>query len=168
MKNLAVIHDRDVGSDTPDPNVYRERAAARAVVFDADNNIALLNATVNNYHKLPGGGINDGEDVVEALKRECIEEIGCAIKDVVELGSVEEFRNQIGLHQWSYTYTAKLDGEKGVPHLEQSEIDEGFETVWMPLDAAIKTLESELESDIYLARFMTRRDLAILKAARGV
>lgn len=165
MERLLIIHDTDVGSDTPDPAKYRERVAARAVVFDQDNNVALLHATVLNYHKLPGGGIDEGEDVIAALKRECLEEIGCKIENIVELGSIEEFRNKISLHQWSHCYTARVVGEKGTPHLEEDEVAEGFETVWMPLTDAIKTLESELNSDVYLARFMTRRDLTFLKAA---
>ena len=164
MRTLLTITDADVGYDTPEPARYQERTAARAVVFDADKKIALLHSTVHNYHKLPGGGVESGEDLLAALEREVEEEIGCQIEDIQELGSIEEFRKRISLHQWSHCYTARLVGEKGVPKLEADEMAEGFVTVWMPLDKAIETLQAELDRDHYLARFMTRRDLAILTA----
>ncbi len=40
-----------------------------------------------------GRGIEEGEDNIEALKRECMEEIGCTITNVRELGVIEEYRN---------------------------------------------------------------------------
>ncbi len=167
MKTLAVLRDLDTGSDVPDPAVYEERTAARAVVFDADQNVGLIYSTVHKYHKLPGGGVEPGESLVQALTREVKEEIGCDIVDITELGYVEEFRNKIALHQHSYCYTAHVVGEKGEPALEEREKAEGFVTVWLPLDTAIETLTHELGSDVYLARFMTRRELAFLRAARG-
>ena len=124
-----------------------------------------MHATTHNYHKLPGGGVEAGETFMDALVREVREEAGCAIDQIEELGTVEEFRNRISLHQLSHAYRARLVGEPGQPLLTDDEVQEGFVPVWMPLSDAIKILESELDSDVYLARFMTRRDLAFLKAA---
>ncbi len=93
MKLLKTIRDKDLGLDFAEPSVYRERKASRALVFDKDNNIALLHAKNKSYHKLPGGGIEDGEDIIQALRREAMEEIGCEIDNIKELGIVEEYRN---------------------------------------------------------------------------
>lgn len=167
MHLLLTIKDSDVGSDTPDPAVYKERTAVRAVIFNDRKEVALLHSTIKNYHKLPGGGVEEGEMYMNALAREVQEEAGCVIDRVEELGTVEEFRNQIALHQFSHAYTAHLAGAPGVPSLTDDEVLEGFVPVWMSLPEAISTLESELESDVYLARFMTRRDLVFLNAAAG-
>lgn len=43
---------------------FKVRKAARAIVFDKDKNIGILFVANHNYHKLPGGGIEDGEDVM--------------------------------------------------------------------------------------------------------
>ena len=165
VKTLLVLRDPDIGSNVPDPTSYEERTAARAVVFDNEGNVGLIYSEVHKYHKLAGGGVEEGEDLVTALKREIQEEIGCDIVDIQELGYIEEFRNKIALHQHSYCYTARVVGEKGEPAYEEGEKAEGFVPVWMPLSDAIAALESELDADHYLARFMTRRDLAFLKAA---
>ncbi|MEN9389928.1 MAG: hypothetical protein RLZZ283_28 [Candidatus Parcubacteria bacterium] len=168
MKLILQLRDADTGSAEPAPAEYQERAAARAVVFDADNNVALLHSTVHNYHKLPGGGIEEGEDIVTALHREVQEEIGCKINTLEELGMVEEWRNKIALHQISYAHVAHVVGDKGESALEENEKAEGFVTEWMPLDTAIETVRVELDRDHYLARFMTRRDLAILTEAKNL
>lgn len=167
MKLLKTIRDSDVGAGFPDCAVQQERRASRAVVFDADNNVALLHATKKHFHKLPGGGIEQGEDVEAALRREISEEIGCMIKNLRELGMVEEYRNQWALHQTSYCFLADLDGAKGAPHLEKDEIADGFETRWISIDEAIKILESEAPVEDYEGKFIQLRDLTLLKEAAG-
>ena len=75
MQVIKIICDTDVGSNAPAPAQFVERIAARAVVFDAHNNVALLHATNKGYHKLPGGGVEAGESVEEVLAREMAEEM---------------------------------------------------------------------------------------------
>src|SRR5450830_1921296 len=99
MKIIKIIWDTDIGANFPVPSVYRERRASRAVVFDRDGNIALLDVSKRGYHKLPGGGIDEGEDILAALNRETMEEIGCTIGNIRELGIIEEYRNNYELHQ---------------------------------------------------------------------
>lgn len=166
MKLIKTIRDSDIGGGFPDCPVVQERRASRAVVFDVDGNVALLHASKKNFHKLPGGGIEAGEDIETALRREVSEEIGCSVKNLRELGIVEEFRNQWALHQISYCFLADLDGEKGLPHLEEDEIADGFETVWVGIDEAIKILESEAPVEDYEGKFIQLRDLTLLREAK--
>jgi 8-oxo-dGTP diphosphatase len=174
MNTLLTLRDAHLATGFAEPTKWRERTAARAVVRDTDGAVALLYARVHNYHKLPGGGIEDDEDTATALARECIEEIGCDIQNVAELGTIVEWRNSCdvantGLHQTSHCYTADIRGTKGTPQLTQTELDEGFETVWLPLVDAIAQLEKEqTDRDHYEAKFMTRRDLTFLRAARDI
>ncbi len=168
MEILKTIRDKDLGLNFAEPSIHRERKASRAIVFDKDNNLALLHAKNKSYHKLPGGGIEDGEDIIQALRREAMEEIGCEIDNIKELGIVEEYRNQFSLHQLSYCFIANLKGEKGTPHLEADELADGFETVWLNIDEAIKTIENEKDLEHYDGRFITRRDLIFLKQAKKV
>ena len=81
--------------------------------------------------KLPGGGIEAGEDHVTALRRECQEEIGCDVEVIGEIGTITEWRKMLTLTQRSYCYVARVKGAKGTPHLEGGEIEDGFKEVWL-------------------------------------
>lgn len=67
------------------------------------------------YHKLPGGGVEEGEDIETGLRRESFEEIGCTIEYIHELGTIEEYRNECrnggGRHQISHCFIAEIAGD---------------------------------------------------------
>jgi 8-oxo-dGTP pyrophosphatase MutT (NUDIX family) len=57
------------------------RISAHAVITDKENRVLLLKATYNDKTwGLPGGAIEPGETVHDAIRRECIEELGSAIE----------------------------------------------------------------------------------------
>ncbi|HYJ70309.1 MAG TPA: NUDIX domain-containing protein [Nocardioidaceae bacterium] len=64
----------------PDPDAPpRLRAAARAIVVDHQERILLLHAIAEDGVTVwltPGGGLEPGESLLEALRRELVEEIG--------------------------------------------------------------------------------------------
>ena len=162
MKHIRTINLENVSEE--EVRKYSIRKAARAVVFDDDDLVALLHVTKNNYYKLPGGGIEKGEDSKEALKRECKEEIGCEVKIIKEVGSIVEHRKKHNLRQTSYCYIAEIIGKKGVPQLEGYEKDEGFQTVWLPFESAISKLK-ESKPVNYEGPYIDSRDLTFLEAA---
>lgn len=164
MKEIAFLNPENVSEE--ELKMYGTREAARAVVLDKENNIALLHATKTDYYKLPGGGLDDDTDKVVALKRECREEIGCNVEVMGEIGLVNEWRRFCNLHQISYCYFAKVVGEKGTPDFTESEIAEGFEVVWLPYDDALDILKESKAEQIEAKGYMVPRDIAILEAAR--
>ncbi|MEO8862807.1 MAG: NUDIX domain-containing protein [Candidatus Saccharimonadales bacterium] len=80
MKSLLTIREQDIvaGSADVDTSSFRERRAARAVLLDDNAQVHMLNVSKHGYHKLPGGGIEAGEDILSALERELMEEVGCS------------------------------------------------------------------------------------------
>ncbi len=163
MKLLETIQFEDF---TPEEIAKLElREAARAVLFDNDDKIALLHVSKNKYHKLPGGGIEKDEDITTALKRECLEETGCQILIKEELGLIVEYRKRLNLKQESYCYIAEVEGIKGTPTFEKGEIEEGFQLIWVNLDEAINLLTKESPDD-YEGRFIVKRDNLYLKTAK--
>ena len=170
MKNLLTIKEQDILPDSPliDTSAFRKRGAARAVLLDDSGQVYLLNVSKHSYHKLPGGGIDDGEDIKQALERELMEEVGCKAEIVAELGTVIEYRNYDdgGLEQTSYCYLAKQVGEQVASALEEGELAEGmFELKAKSIDDAI-TLLSQDKPDNLEGKFIQKRDLAFLQAAK--
>jgi len=156
MKALATIQ-----FENSKPEVvkkFRFRKAVRAIIFDQDNKIGLLDVSKHNYHKLPGGGVKEGEDIFIALNRECLEEVGCKIEVIKDLGSIIEYRSQFSIKQESYCYLAKISGNKGRPDFTRREIEDGFKDKWIKLEQAIDLLENDKPDD-YAGKFIRERDL---------
>jgi 8-oxo-dGTP diphosphatase len=64
------------------------RLSSHAVIFDSENRVLLLKATYGDKHwGLPGGALDAGETIHEALIRECCEELGCDV-DISYLSGV--------------------------------------------------------------------------------
>tara|TARA_Y100000310_G_scaffold301611_1_gene338218 strand:- start:2543 stop:3421 length:879 start_codon:yes stop_codon:yes gene_type:complete len=169
MKQLAIINPENISEE--ETKNYRFREAARAVVFlDRTTDIvALLHVTKHGYHKLPGGGVEEGEDFKRACERECEEEIGRDIDMEVELGCVVEYRKQNKLRQISYCYLAYAHDKEKSPQFTESEREKGFEVVWKSLDEAIGLLSGEKvveQTTDYDGKFIQNRDLIFLLEAK--
>ena len=66
----------------------RHSLSAHAVITDAQGRVLLLKAAYGAHSwGLPGGGLDPGETLHEALLRECREELGCSV-DVGYLSGV--------------------------------------------------------------------------------
>jgi 8-oxo-dGTP diphosphatase len=168
MKLLKEIYDKDflTGGKNRLNICYSLRKAARAVIMDKNNQVPLLFASRNNYHKLPGGGIKDNETVSEALRREILEEVGVTIKSVKDIGVIIEYRDEIKLLQISYCYFARINKLIKKPSFTKKELSEGFELKWMSFDKAIKAIKKDKPSN-YTGRFIQKRDLLILSEVKG-
>ena len=145
---------------------FEFRQAARAVVFDSEGKIALLFVSKKNYHKLPGGGIEKDENIEEALRRECREEIGCEIKITGDIGKTIEYRKKFKLKQESFCYSADVVGEKGEPSFTEREKELDFSILWVSMDEAIKVLEKD-QPDDYQGKFILKRELAFLREVQN-
>src|SRR3989344_6395396 len=109
MKTLKVIKEQDIVPSAPpvDRSEFQTRNVARAIVLNENNGVYLLKVSLHNYHKLPGGGVDRGEDIKSALARECMEEIGCEVDIIKDVGKIVEYLDGFRLIQTSYCFLAK-------------------------------------------------------------
>ena len=183
METIAILDDYSLGlSDAPiqteDGWIVRE--AARVIIFNQDHHIALLHAQNFGYHKLPGGGIEQGESWQDAALREAIEETGFRIKlRPIEIGKIIEYRARSEtwrpeipkLKQISYCGIADIV-ESASLGLTDEEIRVGLVVEWMSLDEAIRICQSDVpfqdrdQPDNYEGRFIQARDLMFLRTAK--
>jgi len=164
MQTLKILRDKDFGFDEQ-PGELTLREAARAVVVNQDGLLAMLYVSKKNFYKIPGGGVEAGEDLITALKREVHEEAGCDIEVLRELGEITEYRTHFKVLQKSYCYLAKVVGAISAPNFEPGELADGFEVKWRSLTEAEKCI-NEVRTDDYLGRFVTDRELTIIKEAK--
>ena len=158
MDLLKEIKDKEFPEDE---STLKTREASRAILFDENDLVPLLFVGKYNYHKLPGGGIDEGEDNVRALLRECLEEVGSKIEVNGEVGKIIEFRSKWDLKQISYCYYGKVIS-KGEPDFTEKELNQGFQILWFPLKDAISKVENDQPKN-YEGSFIQKRDLEFLK-----
>lgn len=95
---------------------YRKRLGVYAIIQrKEDNKIGIV--TDGDFFFL-GGGIEDGETKLEALKRELIEESGYTLKNIEKFDEVGEFGYAEGkgyLEMISYVYVAEFDEKISEP-----------------------------------------------------
>ncbi|EFQ30438.1 NUDIX domain-containing protein [Colletotrichum graminicola M1.001] len=139
---------------------YVERSAVRVVVTDAQNNVIIIKAAKDSYYKLPGGGVEAGEDHLKAAEREVAEETGCNV--LIQgacMAKTEEYRRD--LHQMSYCYRAKLLDKTGKPTLTEEEVADGLSHEWVPVDKALDLMTAEQPTS-ELGNFIKERDIFLL------
>ncbi|MBI5392090.1 NUDIX domain-containing protein [Candidatus Woesearchaeota archaeon] len=158
MELLKEIKDKEWPKDE---STLKIREAARAVLFDENGLIPILFVSNYNYHKLPGGGIDKGEDRSQALIREVLEEVGSEIEVDGEVGKIIEFRSQFNFKQISYCYIGKIIS-KGKASFTEEELSNGFKIVWLPLNEAISKVENDKPTN-YEGSFIQKRDIIFLK-----
>ncbi len=165
MKILIQLDDNKFNFPMIENVNYKLREAAR-VILDKNGEIALLHVSKKGFYKLPGGGIEDGESVEDALIRETKEETGCEIKNIRPLGKIIEYKSHYSIEQVSYCFLAEVISE-GELDLDEGETDAGFKLIWIGLDEAIELMKNT-KTEGYAETFIVKRDLTFLEEAKKV
>ena len=115
------------------------RNSAKAVIVKDEKLLAVkIQENGDTYYILPGGGQEHGENLHEALKRECREELGTE----VEIGDLIFVREYIGKNHELATYHAHAHQTEFMflCHVQQETFDNGSNpdkgqigTEWIPI-----------------------------------
>lgn len=165
MKLLAEISEGSLGLTQEYEQLwsqYQLRKSARVILLNKEGNMATQYLNTYTYHKLPGGGVDAGESIEEALKREVREEVGCDCEIIRPVGMTIEYRNKYQLLHISYCYVANVVGEIGQPALEGGEIEEGQETLWLTPEEVLEKMKSDKPGK-FEGHFILKREMSFLE-----
>lgn len=170
MKQIAIIKNSDLGFEEFPLSNPQIRTAARGIVIRNDGKIAIFNKVKKNEYKLPGGGIEETEDIKECFIREVFEETGCKIKIIKEIGIIEEHRSRDNFKQISHIFEAKVISKTNKAELTSKEKNEGGKTIWTTPEKGLELIEKCIHSlkqskyeDLYHSKFIVYRDKIILE-----
>lgn len=86
------------------------RLSAHAVIVNAAGEVLMLEATYGEKRwGLPGGALEPGETIHDAVARECMEELGCAV-GVGPLTGVY-YHSEVGSHTFIFRCTLPAGSE---------------------------------------------------------
>jgi 8-oxo-dGTP diphosphatase len=168
MKQIAIIRNQDIvpGSPVQNPANYPYRETARAVLFNGLR-VALVHVAGEGLYKLPGGGVEPDETILQTLCREVLEETGYTIDAIREIGETLEYKDHKPERQRSVCFIAHTVGQPLPVQLTDEEKALGHTIVWVDsLEQAITRIETA-RPEALSARFIQRRELFILRAAQA-
>ena len=161
-------------NDTEWPFEYtdHDRYIARAIVFDEEENFYFVRAVRDDKFgkatliETSGGGVEAGEALDAAIKRELKEELGAEVEVICKIGVVSDYYNLIHRHNINNYYLCKAVsfGEK---HLMPDEIEEfHLSTLKLSYEDAVREYEKRKESK--LGRLIANREMPVLKRAKEI
>ncbi|RVU70593.1 MULTISPECIES: NUDIX domain-containing protein [Lactobacillus] len=150
--------------------IDHDRKIVRAIVFDKEKNFYFVTSQRDDEFgkvtliEISGGGVEAGEDLESALKRELKDELGAQVKIITKIGVVSDYYNVIHRHNLNnyYLVQALSFGEKHLTKDEQEKFH--LSTVKLSYQEAEKAYERATQDK--LGKLITARELPILRRAK--
>ena len=150
----------------------RDRKIARAIVFDDDGYFYFVRVDRDDdfgkatFIETAGGGVEEGECLEAAIRRELDEELGASIEIICKIGVVSDYYNLINRHNINNYYLCRVIsfGEK---HMTEDEIH-AFHLSSARLTFSEAVAEYEKGRSTAIGRLVCNRELPILLHAKKV
>ena len=168
-KQIATISDKDFGFTDLEEKADKIRFSVRVLLYNEKGEICVIKSEKYSYFQLPGGEIEKGESIIEAVIRETREESGYLMKNIEAIGYTIEYRESVrNEHDWkrdiSFNFRAIATENVGTNYMED-ELAEGFVPIWANINEVAEELsKNEGHIKSYSGNFSNRRDLEIIKS----
>lgn len=146
-----------------------DRQIARAIVFDDEGFLYFVRLDRDDDFgkaqliETSGGGVEKGEELTNAIRRELMEELGAQVEVVAKIGVVSDYYNLIHRHNINNYYLCRVlsFGEK---HMTDDEIN-SFHLSTLKLKCGEALNEYERYACTPLGRLIAAREIPVLKRA---
>lgn len=118
------------------PNI---RNSARCLLINQNQEICLLYSRARDYYAIPGGGIEPGESLLQALSRETLEETGYLLKNPKPIGNIhEQLYDRVTT---TFFFSAQPDKVLHTNYMPD-EIEEDYILKWLSLPKALQIFQT--------------------------
>ena len=149
-----------------------DRMIARAICVDDEGFFYFVRAERNDDFgkailiETSGGGVEAGEDLQTAVKRELKEELGVETEVLCRLGTVSDYYNLIHRHNINNYFLCRIISF-GDKDLRKDEIEDfHLSTLKMTYEEAVREYERRRETKI--GRLIANRELPVLMRAEQI
>ena len=152
--------------------IDHDRNIVRAIVYDENRMFYFVRAVRDDEFgkatliETSGGGVENGEDLITAVKRELKEELGVFVDVVCKIGIVSDYYNLIHRHNINNYFLCKIKSF-GQKNLTQDEIEKfHLSTLKMSYEEAV--IEYENRKNSKLGTLIANRELPVLHRAKEI
>lgn len=170
MTNQEQIYLTLQDNEWPLETIDHDRIIVRAIVVDEYGFLYFVRADRDDDFgkatliETAGGGVEPGEHLTTAIRRELKEELGAEIDILCKIGIVSDYYNLIHRHNINHYYLCKAISF-GSKHLTKDEI-ENFRLSTLRLRCAEAMKEYEQCAITKLGRLIANREIPILRRAK--
>lgn len=150
--------------------IDHDRNIARAIVYDESGQFYFVRANRDDDFgkatliETAGGGVEEGEDLIAAIKRELKEELGAEVEVVCKIGVVSDYYNLIHRHNINNYFLCRVNSF-GDKNLTEDEINcFHLSTLKLSYEEAVK--EYKYRANTRLGKLVANRELPVLYRAK--
>ena len=156
-------------TEWPDTGIDHDRQIVRAIVVDEEGTYYFVRVERDDAFgratliETSGGGVEEGEDLHTAIRRELREELGASVEILCKIGTVSDYYNLIHRHNLNHYFLCEaLSFGKNELTRDESERFH-LTTRKLRFDEAVR--EYETRASTPLGRLIANRELPILRRA---
>lgn len=159
MKTICELND-EVVLGKGGLSIQKPRVTARAIVKNKMGLYAVMHSMKFDLYSLPGGGVEQDEDIITALRREIIEEVGCVCDKIEELGIVYENRASLDYTQINHYFVVYTE-TFGDNNLTDNEIKNKTMLEWHTFDDMCQLIKNQ-KTETTQRKYLKARDIAAI------